>query len=105
MKYEIIIENVDISFDDFVLRVEAWVKGWLPIGGRMAVKEVKEKGESQKEKGERKHKQYHVESHEILDGLSADYLQHTAGRLLSRTTVIELLEWSYQQTIKPATFE
>ena len=53
--------------------------------------------------GEEEHRQYHIDSHETLDVLMADFIIHT-GKLLSEATVIELLEWSYQQTIKPAVF-
>ncbi len=52
---------------------------------------------------EEEHRQYHIDSHETLDVLMADFIIHT-GKLLSEATVMELLEWSYQQTIKPAVF-
>lgn len=46
------------------------------------------------------HKRRHVRLHKALDELAADFLSHT-GKLLSKTTVMALLEWSHQQTINP----
>lgn len=46
-----------------------------------------------------KHRQRHIELHRELDELVADWIQHT-GRLPSRTTVMELIKWSHQQTIR-----
>lgn len=46
------------------------------------------------------HKQIHAELHKSLDNLVADFILHT-GKFPSKTTVIELIEWSYQQTISP----
>lgn len=48
------------------------------------------------------HKARHLELHRALDELIADFLTHT-GKLPSRSTVMELMEWSYQQTIEPGT--
>ena len=55
----------------------------------------------------------HQELHKALDELVADYLRHhppkfTADnvkdhpKLPSNTTLLELMEWSHQQTIDPA---
>jgi hypothetical protein len=46
------------------------------------------------------HKQRHQELHKLLDELLADFIRHT-GKLPSQTTVMELLEWSSQQTSCP----
>jgi hypothetical protein len=46
------------------------------------------------------HKARHVELHRALDELAADYLLHT-GRRLSDTTVLELVQWSHEQTKHP----
>lgn len=46
------------------------------------------------------HKLRHQELHKMLDELIADYILHT-NKLLSNTTLIELIKWSYEQTIKP----
>lgn len=46
------------------------------------------------------HKQRHTELHQKLDELLADFIANT-GRLPSKTTVLELVNWSYQQTLKP----
>ncbi len=46
------------------------------------------------------HKQRHIELHNSLYELAADYLTHTKNRP-SKTTVLELMEWSHQQTINP----
>ena len=42
----------------------------------------------------------HKELHTMLDKLVADMISHSK-MLLSRTTVLELMEWSYKQTINP----
>lgn len=46
----------------------------------------------------------HIERHKVLhkcfDELLADFIDK-AGRTLSQTNLIELVEWSYQQTFKP----
>lgn len=49
------------------------------------------------------HRHRHQELHKMLDELAADFLSHSInnGKLLSNTTVMELVEWSYQQTINP----
>jgi len=42
----------------------------------------------------------HIELHRMLDELVADYIAHT-GKTPSETTVIELMQWSTQQTMTP----
>ena len=42
----------------------------------------------------------HKELHKALDELVADFITHTQ-KPLSTTSIIKLIEWSYQQTIKP----
>lgn len=46
------------------------------------------------------HKEKHIKLHKSFDELVADYVSHTE-KLLSETTVMELIEWSYSQTINP----
>jgi hypothetical protein len=46
------------------------------------------------------HRARHVALHRGLDELCADYLAVT-GRLLSDTTVMELVAWSHRQTTDP----
>jgi hypothetical protein len=46
------------------------------------------------------HKERHQKLHRNFDELLADFIRHTQ-RLLSKTTVLEFLEWSHQQTINP----
>ena len=46
------------------------------------------------------HKKRHEELHHSLDELLADFIAHT-NRLPSKTTIMEFMEWSYQQTINP----
>lgn len=46
------------------------------------------------------HIKLHIELHESLDKLIADFLFHTEG-ILSETTVFELLEWSFRQVTEP----
>jgi hypothetical protein len=52
------------------------------------------------------HRRRHVELHQALDELAADYIRHQpiGGGLTKRlgnTTVLELLEWSHAQTENP----
>lgn len=47
------------------------------------------------------HKARHVELHKALDELAADFLTHNPGKMLSTTTVMELVRWSHQQTTDP----
>lgn len=46
------------------------------------------------------HKKRHEELHKCLDELVADFIGQT-GKLPSKTTVLELMEWSAQQTKEP----
>lgn len=47
--------------------------------------------------GDKEHLQKHIELHHALDELVADFLTET-GKFPSKSTVIELMEWSYLQT-------
>jgi len=49
---------------------------------------------------EQEHIERHEELHRMLDELIADFIQHT-GKLPSQTSILELMEWSHRQTIKP----
>lgn len=46
------------------------------------------------------HKARHVELHKMLDELVADFIGHT-GNLPSKTSLRELMQWAYEQTISP----
>jgi hypothetical protein len=50
----------------------------------------------------------HIERHKMLhrhfDELVADFMTHTK-KGISNTTVVELIKWSYSQTINPTTCE
>lgn len=46
------------------------------------------------------HKRRHDELHKALDELAADFICHM-GKTLGGTPILELMEWSYQQTIAP----
>lgn len=46
------------------------------------------------------HKQRHAELHAALDELLADWLTQT-GKLPSKATIWELIEWSHNQTLDP----
>lgn len=37
----------------------------------------------------------------MFDELGADYLQHHDGALPSNTSMVDLMMWSYQQTLDP----
>lgn len=47
------------------------------------------------------HTARHKELHNSLDELFADYITQNTGKYPSNTTVLELLQWSYQQTKEP----
>lgn len=44
-----------------------------------------------------RHKARHKKLHSALDELVADYLEDTKHKLPSKTTVLELLQWSAEQ--------
>lgn len=46
------------------------------------------------------HRERHVTLHAALDELIADYVTHAGGRP-STTTVMELIEWSWEQSQRP----
>ena len=46
----------------------------------------------------------HIELHHKFDELIADFIGHTKG-LPSKTTVMELMMWSHQQTLDPTESE
>lgn len=46
------------------------------------------------------HKATHVALHRALDELIADYLAH-GGKVPSQATVLELMEWSHRQSLRP----
>lgn len=48
----------------------------------------------------KKHIGRHRELHFMLAELLADWIHHTK-KLLSEHTIMEFLEWSYQQTVNP----
>ena len=47
----------------------------------------------------KEHKERHQLLHKMLDELVADFIQET-GKLPSETKLIELMDWSYEQTKK-----
>ncbi len=49
------------------------------------------------------HKHRHIELHKALDELVADFIAHGAAgtRGPSKTTVLELMTWAYEQTLNP----
>lgn len=48
------------------------------------------------------HRERHRQLHRALDELIADFIDKT-GKMPSDTTVMELMEWSHRQTLKPDT--
>jgi len=50
---------------------------------------------------EEEHRQHHVTLHKHFDLLIADYLRNHPRKLLSNTTMLELMKWSFEQTQKP----
>jgi hypothetical protein len=53
---------------------------------------------------DKEHKERHELLHRMLDELLADFLAQT-GKLPSQVSVVELMEWSYQQTLQPTPLE
>lgn len=51
-----------------------------------------------------KHMEHHKMLHRRLDELVADFINHTKG-LPSKTTVLELMEWSAEQVKNPESVE
>jgi len=56
----------------------------------------------------KEHRKRHKELHHALDELIADWAAHQRfpgpgeePKVYSNTTIAELMEWSYQQTVKP----
>ncbi len=49
----------------------------------------------------KKHKQKHIALHNNLDELVADWIMETGG-LPSQSSILELINWSHKQTIKPS---
>ena len=47
------------------------------------------------------HKQRHIELHQALDQLLADWVQHHPMQALSNLTVPELMKWSFEQRENP----
>jgi hypothetical protein len=50
------------------------------------------------------HKEIHSMLHKKLDELVADYITH-CEILPSKTSIMELMQWSYQQTLNPTVKE
>lgn len=46
------------------------------------------------------HRERHIKLHRNLDELAADFIEQE-GKRISQVTVLELMEWSHQQTIEP----
>lgn len=46
------------------------------------------------------HKKRHIELHKILDELVADFINIT-GKMPSQTNLLELMNWSFEQTQNP----
>jgi hypothetical protein len=46
------------------------------------------------------HRQRHIELHKALDELVADFIKHTEKHL-SKTSILEFVQWSSTQTHEP----
>ena len=46
------------------------------------------------------HKHRHIELHRNLDELITDFISNSKASI-SKTTLIELIEWSHKQTVEP----
>jgi hypothetical protein len=49
------------------------------------------------------HRQRHQALHHALDELAADWASQHWGELYSKHSIMELMEWSFQQTKNPTT--
>lgn len=49
---------------------------------------------------DKEHLEKHIQLHNSFDELLADFISHT-GKRPSETSVMELMNWSYEQTINP----
>lgn len=54
---------------------------------------------------EKEHQARHLELHKALDELLADYLLHHPGSVPGKIMLIQLLEWSHQQTTEPTALD
>jgi hypothetical protein len=50
---------------------------------------------------QKEHKEIHLELHKNLDMLLEDFIIHNDKKYIGNTTILELVEWSYQQTLTP----
>jgi hypothetical protein len=53
---------------------------------------------------ESEHRKKHIELHNNLDELIDDAIRY-GGLLPSQTTILDLMRWSHDQTIKPSSIE
>lgn len=49
-----------------------------------------------------RHAKHHSTLHRHLDELMTDYMTFHPGAVPSKTTVLELMQWSYTQTVEPS---
>lgn len=72
--------------------------GWMTNDGRETI--IQRKKMTKEE-----HKARHQVLHEHLDELVGDWIghemQHGNGKMLSNTSIMELMKWSYEQTQDP----
>lgn len=50
---------------------------------------------------EDEHRERHVKLHAALDELAADFLSQNRGALPSTTSLLALMAWSHEQTLRP----
>jgi len=48
----------------------------------------------------KEHKERHLQLHRSFDELIADFIHNTSNSL-SKTSILDLVEWSYKQTLDP----
>jgi len=83
------------------------VKFWVGVKNVLAkiwanMITIKKRSDMAVETSPEDHKIRHVELHKCLDEIIADFISHT-NKMPSKTKVLELMDWSYKQTIKPTT--
>ncbi len=49
---------------------------------------------------DKEHQKTHIRLHKALDELVADFIKHTT-KFPNKTTIMELIEWSYTQIKEP----
>lgn len=47
------------------------------------------------------HRLRHIQLHQALDELCADWIEHNSSGHLSTSSIMDLIKWSHRQTVEP----